>query len=960
MNRVVVAHTPLPADSLRFRRLRGTEQLSSLYEFAVELVSEDPTVDMKSLLGKPLTLEIQTQGRDRRHLCGQIVRCELSGRETETPRSYIYTLTLRPSLWYLTKTIDCRIFQNKNVLDILDEVFSKYGFPVEKRTSASYRNWEYCVQYQETDFAFVSRLMEHEGIYYYFKHEMGQQTLVLADDLGSHDELPGYATLPYIAHDRLALQDEPGIDQWRSAEEVRSGAYSIDDYDFKKPAAKLGQSLAHPMEHDHAQFEKYIWQGGYIEADQGTHYARIRLEAEQAEHARIRAHSTVRAIACGALFSLTGCPRDNENRQYLIVAVDYDLREGGYATGSNDARYDIDFTVQPAQLPFRAACVTPVPKATGPQTAVVVGPPGQIIWTDQYSRVKLQFRWDRYGNSDENSSCWVRVSDAWAGTNYGSVHVPRIGQEVVVDFLNGQMDRPLITGRIYNADQMPPFEMPVSCTQSGFVTRTPGGGPENANMLRFEDKQGSEQVRLHAERDYDASAEHDSTLTVANKLLFTVGSILTPHDGAQSPLPMIDGAAAGNFPKPSAVQAPSGAEATTAAARTQQQQSASAAAANAAAAQGVQMPPPKAKSAAAGAASAGAGVSAGSGSSGGSGSGVSTSSTGVSVSRTGASFSSTGLSMSSTGASFSSTGLSASATGASFSATGANVSATLADISAKIASASVTMFSVSVQGFTINVTLGGTISVTTGCAISVLNGSSFSDVNGNTSSFVNGNSTSVVIGNTDSAVIGNTASLVCGNSTSVLEGSSHSTTIGSTWSFVEGSTTSTVVGSTMSTVQGSTRSLVVGNTDSTVEGSTRSLVVGNSDSTTEGNINSTTVGNVTTTTLSNDTSLTVGNKTATTIGNKTELTVSNTTSTYIGNTNALTVGSSQNVKIGASTNINATHDTSINTSTLGITGSSISMTGFSFSITQVGYSQTIVDLKDMQSSVEMVGNKMIM
>jgi type VI secretion system secreted protein VgrG len=237
----------------------------------------------------------------------------------------------------------------------------------------------------------------------------------------------------------------------------------------------------------------------------------VRLEEEQAMHARTRAHTRLRAIAPGYLFTLKNCPRQTENRAYLIVGVDYRLQEGGYASGSSEARYDFDFITQPTDLPYRAPSVTPTPKATGPQTAVVVGPVGQEIWTDRYGRVKLQFRWDRYGSRDENSSCWVRVSEAWAGANFGSLHVPRVGQEVVVDFLNGELDRPLITGRIYNADQMPPFGLPEAATQSGLVTRTPGGTSANANMLRFEDKQGAEQLSLHAERDYAVSVENDAT-----------------------------------------------------------------------------------------------------------------------------------------------------------------------------------------------------------------------------------------------------------------------------------------------------------------------------------------------------------------------------------------------------------------------------------------------------------------
>ena len=266
---------------------------------------------------------------------------------------------------------------------------------------------------------------------------------------------------------------------------ISAGAFTVDDYDFRKPRADLSQMRAHPLSAEHGGYGQYVWQGGYIEAEQGEHYVRVRLEEEQAAHARVRAHTRLREIAPGYRFTLKNCPRQAENREYLLVGVVYRLQEGGYASGSSDAQYDFDLVAQPASLPFRAPSVTPVPKATGPQTAVVVGPAGQDIWTDQYGRVKLQFRWDRYGKRDENSSCWIRVSEAWAGSSFGSIHVPRVGQEVVVDFLNGELDRPVITGRIYNADQMPPFGLPEAATQSGLVTRTPGGTGANANMLAF-------------------------------------------------------------------------------------------------------------------------------------------------------------------------------------------------------------------------------------------------------------------------------------------------------------------------------------------------------------------------------------------------------------------------------------------------------------------------------------------
>ncbi|ASL44497.1 hypothetical protein bAD24_I13520 [Burkholderia sp. AD24] len=531
MNHIVTARTPLDPAMLAFRSLTGVETLSSLYEFQVELVSPSPSLDMNALLGKPLSLDIVTSSGALRHLGGQIARCAFTGRETSTARSYVYAVTLRPWLWYLTLNSDCRSFQNLSVVEILRQVLGKYSFQVDERLLSAYRSWDYCVQYEESDFAFVSRLMEQEGIYYFFRHEADQQVLVLADDLSAHDPLPGEAALSWLASDRLALPTEEGVEAWHPTVELSSGAYTVDDYDFRKPQADLSQVRARPLSAEHGGYAKYQWRGGYIEADQGEHYARVRLEAEQARHARVQAHTRSRTIAPGYLFTLQNCPRQVENRACLIVGVSYRLQEGGYATGSGNARYEFDFIAQPASLPYRAPSVTAVPKATGPQTAVVVGPAGHELWTDQYGRVKLQFRWDRYGTRDENSSCWVRVSSAWAGAQFGGIHVPRIGQEVVVDFLNGELDRPLVTGRVYNADQMPPFSLPEAATQSGFVTRTPGGSRANANMLSFEDKRGGEKISLHAERDYALSVENDATHdvggdkseSVANDTSTTVG-----------------------------------------------------------------------------------------------------------------------------------------------------------------------------------------------------------------------------------------------------------------------------------------------------------------------------------------------------------------------------------------------------------------------------------------------------
>jgi type VI secretion system secreted protein VgrG len=538
MNKIVTAYSSAFApDTLSFRSMKGSESLSTLFDFEVQLVSGSSSLDLNSALGTSLTLQIQPQAGALRYLDGQIVNFEFGGRETVTSRSYIYTATVRPSLWYLTRSVNCRIFQEKSVVDIVQEVFAAYGFPVSNRLSAAYRQWGFCTQFQETDFAFVSRLMEQEGIYYYFTHQMGQHTLVLADDMSAHDALPDYATLPYLAPDQIALPEAEGVDRWKSRDHVTTGRYVVDDYDFRKPKANLQSQQANPLHDEHGSYEMYNWQLGYVNGDEGDHYSRIRLEETQSGSETAHGHTTIRAIAPGYLFTLAGCPCAVDNREYLIVGVQYLFQSGGDASGSSTSRYDFAFLAQPTSLPWRAPSTTPLPKATGPQTAVVVGPAGETIWTDQLGRVKLQFRWDRYGKSDENSSCWVRVSDAWAGSSYGSIHIPRIGQEVVVDFMNGNIDRPLVTGRVYNASQMPPFTLPASATQSGFLTRSPKGNGSNANMFRFEDKQGSEQIKLHAERNYDTSVECNTTHASAGSHSIEVGLPLASGDSSTSAPP---------------------------------------------------------------------------------------------------------------------------------------------------------------------------------------------------------------------------------------------------------------------------------------------------------------------------------------------------------------------------------------------------------------------------------------
>ncbi|WP_427184040.1 type VI secretion system Vgr family protein [Bordetella bronchialis] len=509
-DRIIQAHTPLPPDQLRFRAMHGAETLSQLFEFEVDLLAESYTLDMKALLGKPMTLEILTASGTPRYLGGEITRCVLVGRDTDGGRHYVYRATLRPWLWYLTQTSDSKIFQNKSVPDVIREVLKDYRYPVDYKLADRYRTWEYCVQYQETDFAFVSRLMEHEGIYYWFRHEKDKHILVLTDDITQHEAVAGYEHIPYYGPDRNAVPREDYIHEWEVAEQITPGAFATTDYHPLTPAASLEARRNNPGPHDNGDLEMYEWQGGYTNPEDAEHYTRVRLESLQCQREQGRGSCNARGLAPGRLFTLRNHPRQAENREYLVVGAYYRLREGGYATGSGEpATFDIDFVVLPASVQFRAPRVTPIPHTHGPQTATVVGKQGEEIWTDNMGRVKVQFHWDRYGKKDENSSCWVRVSSPWAGGGFGGIQLPRVNDEVVVDFIGGHPDRPIVIGRVYNASNMPPWNLPDNATQSGFLSRSKNGTPATANAFMFEDRAGAERIWLHAERNLHTEVECD-------------------------------------------------------------------------------------------------------------------------------------------------------------------------------------------------------------------------------------------------------------------------------------------------------------------------------------------------------------------------------------------------------------------------------------------------------------------
>ncbi|WP_244181322.1 type VI secretion system Vgr family protein, partial [Pantoea allii] len=430
-------------------------------------------------------------------------------------RYAVYGLTVESDLWPMKRDRNLRIFQSQTVPQIVQTLLKEYGVNVETRLAGSYRVWEYCVQYQESSFDFISRLMELEGMYYFFRHEADKHTLVLCDAPDQHQAFPGYETIAYHVTPSGGSVTEEGVSQWALSESVTPGMYSTDDYDFRKPNAWMLQARQNPVSPTPGSVDVYDWPGRFVEHGHGEYYARIRQEVWQVEHHMVSGSGTATGIAPGYTFSLLNAPHFSDNGKYLVTSAHYDFEENSYASGDVGAtRHNIDFTVLPAAVTYRAKPDTPWPKTHGPQTAKVVGPKGESIWTDKYGRVKVKFHWDRLAKGDDTSSCWVRVSSAWAGQGFGGVQIPRVGDEVVVDFINGDPDRPIITGRVYNEASMPPWELPGDATRMGFMTRSKDGHQANASYLFFEDKPGGELLNMHAEKDMNISVENDKTVNI--------------------------------------------------------------------------------------------------------------------------------------------------------------------------------------------------------------------------------------------------------------------------------------------------------------------------------------------------------------------------------------------------------------------------------------------------------------
>jgi len=511
-----------------FESMMVSAGLSSLGEMQLNLLSPKTDLKPEDLLGKTVTVSTELREGAKRHLNGHVTRFGISGQRGSY---YVYAATVRPWLWFLTRTSDCRIFQEMTVPDIVKKVFGDHSVAsFEFKLFRSYRTWTYCVQYRETDYNFVARLLEHEGIYWYFEHSDGKHKLILVDSQSAHDAAPGLKELPYVEDRSTVNPDTEYISDWRFARQVTTGKTAATSYDFERPSVKLDTNDKEARKYDLSDYEIFDWQGDYVKKPDGQQWTEDRLDELQTTYEPLHGMSNAHGIEVGRLLKMLKHPREDQNAEFLVTALSMNAQVTAYESGGEAGTFQCDFSAIPSKQQYRPPRRTPKPFVQGPQSAVVTGPSGEEIYTDKYGRVKVQFHWDREAKKNEKTSCWVRVSHPWAGKNFGVIHIPRMGQEVIVDFLEGDPDQPIITGRVYNAEQMPPWDLPANATQSGILTRSSkGGGYGNANAIRFEDKAGSEQVWIHAEKNQDIEVEHDETHWVGHDRTKTIDHDETTH-----------------------------------------------------------------------------------------------------------------------------------------------------------------------------------------------------------------------------------------------------------------------------------------------------------------------------------------------------------------------------------------------------------------------------------------------
>ncbi|NOR63316.1 MAG: type VI secretion system tip protein VgrG [Rhodobacteraceae bacterium] len=534
-NRQLRLKGPLGPKKMVLVRADVSEKMSRLTETDIQFISPDHNLKMEDVVGQRLSLELDDEEGNTRHWHGHCISCAFEGR---MGGQGLYRAEVRPWPWFLTLHADCRIFQEKSALEVIKEIFSDRGFSdIQDKTSSTFEKREYLVQYRETDYEFVTRLMEEEGMYYFFTHDSSKETLVLADGSGSHSPLQDAAEIRFEFKEDGGggggagsfKRDEDHIYEWKSSERVNTGKVSLTDYDFTKPTTDLKALTAIPKgKHSHKDIEVYDYPGIHETADFGKKRTRVRAEALASEYKRTWGKSNVRNMAVGGTFKLKEHPRTDFNKEYLVLGASHKLQietdedkdgqtnsdtDQNAVEGGKKESYESEFSVQLKAEPYRAPLTTPQPIIPGVQTAVVTGPSGDEIYTDKYGRIKVQFHWDRVGQKDEKTTCFIRVAQTMSGQGWGVFHIPRIGQEVVVQFEEGNPDRPIVTGMLYNEAKKHPFDFPANMTQHGMKSNTTKGGG-GFHELVFEDKKDEEFVRLQSEKDYKETIKNNAEISI--------------------------------------------------------------------------------------------------------------------------------------------------------------------------------------------------------------------------------------------------------------------------------------------------------------------------------------------------------------------------------------------------------------------------------------------------------------
>lgn len=509
--------SPFGGDVLSLVSLKASEAISEPFDYLIEAVSTEAGLDFDKALGRNCCVTYHTAQKAKRYFNGVLTEGEWLGKRSGL---HHYRLKLQPWFSLLGFTANCRFFQEMSVTDIIKKVFSDAGFTdFMFKTNENYEKIEYCVQYRETDFAFVSRLMEHYGIYYFFDHSSDKHEMILADGRSSHQPVTGLATVPLRHLTDKNYRDEQFLTEWKPVRRFQTGKVSLNDFDYLKPNASLLAESSQPGSYAKGSLELYDYHASYKDRGKGEKLAKVRLEARQALDLRRECAGDAASLLPGGLTTLKDHSESSENKQYLVVSCTHEIGDQNYVSGdaADAPLYTGRYLFQPGNRPFRAPRVTPRPIISGPQTAKVVGKSGEEIDVDEHGRILVQFHWDR----DKKPSRRVRVAQTWSGKSWGGVVIPRIGMEVVVEFIEGDPDHPLVTGTVYNGENKHPYELPANKTMAGVKSRS-SKSDNGYNELVFEDKSSSEKIRLHAEKDLEAKIKNAETREI----------------GAEFPVPM--------------------------------------------------------------------------------------------------------------------------------------------------------------------------------------------------------------------------------------------------------------------------------------------------------------------------------------------------------------------------------------------------------------------------------------